>query len=107
MQSNLSIDELNQEIAEADIEIRASSFDVLEIWLECKIEPKLWSQVQYQFEHKFWVVALLNHSCLYFNFVEGGWGWGKFSFDGIIEKYHWEQEELFQAFIWRYEDQLI
>ena len=69
MQSNLSIDEIIQEIAEADSAISDSDLETLNIWLKSKIEP-----VQYKFNDNFWVVATLNNSCLYFNFVEEGWG---------------------------------
>ncbi|MGY8900854.1 hypothetical protein [Alteromonas lipotrueae] len=107
MQSNLTFDEVNQELAEADIAISDSEFETLKTWVKCKIQPVKWKQKQYDFEHDFWVVAILNGSCLYFNFVEEGWGWGKFSESGSIVKYHWEQEELGEAFIWRYKDQTI
>ena len=107
MQSNLSLDDVIQEIAEADMAISDSDFDNLRIWLKSKIVPAQWQHKQYQFDEKFWVVATLNHSCLYFNFVEEGWGWGKFSLTGFIEKYHWEQEELYEAFIWRFKDQVV
>lgn len=107
MQSNLTLDEVNQELAEADVAIGTSEFEILKKWVKCKIEPAKWRQEQYDFEDKFWVVAILNSSCLYFNFVEEGWGWGKFKDSGSIIKYHWEQEELGEAFIWRHEDQVI
>ena len=107
MQSNLSIDEVIQEVAEAYSAISDSDFEILKIWLKSKIEPVQWKHKQYKFDDNFWVVATLNNSCLYFNFVEEGWGWGKFCSAGFIEKYHWEQEELYEAFIWRYKDQAI
>ena len=106
MQSNLTLDEVNQELAEADVAISDSDFETLKTWVKCKIEPVKWKQEQYDFEHEFWVVAILNGSCLYFNFVEEGWGWGKFRENGSIVKYHWEQEELREAFIWRYKDRV-
>jgi hypothetical protein len=106
MQSNLTLDEVNQELAEADIAISDSEFEILKTWIKCKVPPMKWKQKQYSFEHEFWIVAISNGSCLYFNFVEEGWGWGKFSESGYIVKYHWEQEELDEAFIWRYKDQV-
>jgi hypothetical protein len=107
MQSNLTLDEVNQELAEADIVISDSEFETLKAWIKCKIQPVKLKQGQYEFENDFWVVAILNGSCLYFNFVEEGWGWGKFNESDSIVKYHWEQEELGEAFIWRYKDQAI
>jgi hypothetical protein len=107
MQSNLTLDEVNQELSEADVAIGDSEFETLKAWVKCKIEPVKWKQAQYDFEHEFWVVAILNDSCLYFNFVEEGWGWGKFNESDSIVNYHWEQEELGEAFIWRYKDQVI
>ena len=107
MQSNLFFDVVAQEVAEADFIISNSDFDTLKTWLTSKIEPTQWKHKQYEFEEKFWVIATLKQSCLYFNFVEEGWGWGKFKDNGLIEKYHWEQEALYEAFIWRYKDQLF
>jgi hypothetical protein len=31
---------------------------------------------------------------MYFNFVEGGWGWGRYEQWGRIESYHWQQDEI-------------
>ena len=107
MQSNLSFDEVIQEMAEADFAISDSDFDTLKTWLKSQVNPTLWVHEQYELEEKFWVVATLESSCLYFNFIEEGWGWGKFKESGVIEKYHWEQEELHEAFIWRNKEQLI
>ena len=107
MQSNLTFEQINQELLEADLAIKDSGFETMKTWVKCKIQPVKWEQEQYNFEHKFWVVAILDDSCLYFNFVEAGWGWGKFHESGSIMEYHWEQEELSEAFIWRYKDQII
>ena len=107
MQFNLSLDEVRQEITEADFKISDSGTDTFKTWLKSKIAPVQWKHEQYEFDDKFWVVALLNQNCLYFNFVEGGWGWGTYSETGSIEKYHWEQEELYEAFIWRYKERLF
>ncbi len=102
MQYNLSLDEVIHQIAEADSKISESDFDTLDTWLKSKIKPALWQHKQYKFDEKFWVVAILNRTCLYFNLVEEGWGWGKYTETGFIEYYHWEQDELYEAFIWRY-----
>jgi hypothetical protein len=40
------------------------------------------------------VIAILGTRCLYFNHVEGGWGWGHFSEWGRIADYHWQQDEV-------------
>jgi len=107
MLSNLSLSEVVKEVSDAELAIHNTDFDSLKTWHNIKILPELWKHNQYDFEEKFWVVATIERSCLYFNFVEEGWGWGKFKENGIIEKYHWEQEELHEAFIWRHKEQLI
>ncbi|GMM67943.1 hypothetical protein MTsDn1_12380 [Alteromonas sp. MTD1] len=106
MQFNLSRNEVIKEIVEADSIVSDSDFYTLKTWLKYKIEPVQWQHEQYEFDDKFWVVVLLNQNCLYFNFIEEGWGWGKFSENGFIEKYHWEQDKLYEAFLWRYKDKL-
>ena len=40
------------------------------------------------------VVGIVGRRCLYFNLVEHGWGWGRFSEWGTISEYHWQQDEL-------------
>lgn len=107
MQSNLSIDKLKEEISEAELFFKQSFQSMSEIWLRSKVKPSMWSQNQYEAEGEFWVVAIIGQSCLYYNPVEEGWGWGEFSHEGIIEKYHYEQDTLDEAFRWHYEDQRL
>ena len=107
MQSNISLDEVMQEVVKADTAISNTDSETFKAWLKHKVKPVQWEHKQYALDERFWVVATLNNSCLYFNCIEEGWGWGKFCSVGTIEKYHWEQEELYEAFIWRYKDQVI
>lgn len=62
-----------------------------ELWEHVRIEPQRWGHSQYVPVEPFWVVGLIGQRCLYFNDVEGGWGWGAFKEWGQIAEYHFEQ----------------
>jgi len=64
------------------------------LWERVKIEPSKWAQEQYAVSGGVWVVAVLGTTCLYFNGVEKGWGWGKFNSWGKVSSYHWQQDEI-------------
>ncbi|MGX5174274.1 hypothetical protein ACUR5C_09665 [Aliikangiella sp. IMCC44653] len=102
MRNNLSRKEVQNELSEAMKIISGS--ELASVWNEVQIEPALWAQNQYSFNEDFWVVAIVQNYCLYFNFVEKGWGWGKFVTYGRISFYQWEQEEIQEAFLWRYKE---
>ena len=104
MHHNLSLENVLDEISISERIIQKSNVNNFTIWSKIKIFPELWEQHQYDFDAKFWVVAAFDNYCLYLNFVEGGWGWGKFESQGHISEYQWEQEELHEAFLWRFDD---
>jgi hypothetical protein len=80
----------------ADIVASENEFDVRSrhLWAKLRIPPMRWSQQQYPGASSFWVVGILGNRCLYFNEVEKGWGWGRFSEWGVIAEYHWQQDEI-------------
>jgi hypothetical protein len=83
--------EVSSEIAAAEGELDARS---RRFWERILVKPALWSQDQYPGLASFWVVAILGNRCLYFNEVEKGWGWGRYSEWGRISEYQWQQDEL-------------
>lgn len=88
--------EVEREIAESEHQMDARS---ARLWDRLRIRPALWAQGQYRDEsdqcgEPFWVVAVMGTRCLYFNHVEGGWGWGRFSEWGKVSEYHWQQDEI-------------
>jgi hypothetical protein len=85
-----------KEVAEAERDLDASE---RRLWERIRIAPVRWEQRQYgdeanQYSERFWVVAIMGTRCLYFNHVEGGWGWGRFAEWGSICEYHWQQDEI-------------
>lgn len=72
---------------ELDIRIRR-------LWDRVSLEPQRWRAAQYPQKAEVWVVGVLGDRCLYFNEVEGGWGWGRFSEWGRVADFHWEQLEI-------------
>ncbi|WP_196159658.1 hypothetical protein [Reinekea sp. G2M2-21] len=102
MRDNLSKKEVLNELSEAKKVISGS--ELSSVWDDVQVEPILWTQNQYNFDEEFWVIAVVQNYCLYFNFVEEGWGWGKFVTKGTISSYQWEQEEIHEAFLWRYKE---
>jgi hypothetical protein len=97
MNNNLTETQIESEISKAEDELGHIDTRALCLWHKVKISPALWLQNQYQDIGPFWVIGLLGSHCLYFNFVEGGWGWGKFEKMGEIEEYHWDQLEIQQV----------
>lgn len=67
------------------------------LWELLRISPSKWNQRQYEGTEGVWVVALMGSRCLYFNPVESGWGWGRFTSWGVIHGYHWQQDEIQHA----------
>lgn len=87
---------VQQEIAAAADELRADE-RALRFWHRMHIPPQHWSHKQYPGAELFWVIALLGERCLYFNSVEGGWGWGRYKAHGNISEYHYQQDEIHQV----------
>lgn len=94
MHNNFAAEEIESEIRSAEIELSKFDIRAFRMWEGIRVTPTQWSQKQYEGVGNFWVVGLLGKRCLYFNSVEGGWGWGKYSHWGEISEYHWEQLEI-------------
>ena len=102
MKHNLTLQDVHIELEESERRINMS--ELRRTWESIKIEPSLWQQNQYDTPERFWVIAIAGKYCLYFNYIEGGWGWGKFEPMGKIIEYQWEQEEIYEAFLWRFHE---
>jgi hypothetical protein len=84
-------EQVASEIAECE---KALVGPPLRLWERVRIAPVLWTQQQYPGDSPFWVVAILGRRCLYYNQVEGGWGWGRFVDWWRIADYHCQQDEI-------------
>ncbi len=91
----LTREDIKQEIATAETELLEPDKRGIRLYERIKIKPDLWAQEQYPDNKKFWVIALMGTRCLYFNHVEGGWGWGQYSKWGEISGYHWQNLEIY------------
>jgi hypothetical protein len=85
---------IEKEISEAEDMLREPDERAIRLWERIRIAPQLWSQEQYPDNEPFWVIAAMGHRCLYFNHVEGGWGWGLYEQWGKVSEYHWEVSEI-------------
>lgn len=94
MKGNLTITQVQEEIATAERKLIARDERASRLWDRVKVLPAVWEQEQYPGDDSFWVIAILGSHCLYFNPAEEGWGWGRFQDWGKIESYHWEQDEI-------------
>jgi hypothetical protein len=86
----LSKIEVEKEIALAESKLMEPDERAIRLWKRIQIAPQRWSQKQYPHINQFWVVAVKGFRCLYFNHVEGGWGWGKYDQWGKVSEYHWQ-----------------
>jgi hypothetical protein len=87
-------EEIKKEIALSEQTLREPDERVIRLWERMRITPSRWCQEQYPGGKQFWVIAILGTRCLYYNEVEGGWGWGRYEQWGTISAYHWQQDEL-------------
>lgn len=94
MKDNLTAIEISGEIETAELELVEPDGRASLLWERIKVPASLWTQSQYPIDSSFWVIAILGSYCMYFNFVEGGWGWGRYEQWGRIESYHWQQDEI-------------
>lgn len=72
MHSNLSLDDVVQEVIKADAAISNTDSETFKAWLKHKVKPVQWEHKQYALDERFWVFATLNNSCLYFKCIEEG-----------------------------------
>lgn len=65
------------------------------LWNAIKIPPEKWQQDPYGNEGGgFWVVGLIGRQCLYYNDIEGGFEWSRYTQYGLIEEYVCNQDTL-------------
>ena len=95
--TNLTENEISSEILEAEKEIENWESEYINFWQKVKIQPKKWAQYQYDKSDDFWVIALAGKNCLYFNYIEKGWGWGCYEKYGEISVFHYQQDEIQHA----------
>ncbi len=86
--------DLEKEIALANTKLREPDERAIHLWERIRIVPELWTQTQYSGGEQVWVIAVMGHQCLYYNFVEGGWGWGHYKLWGEVCEFHWEQLDI-------------
>ena len=94
MKNNLTATQIRDEIKNAECELAEPDGRAARLWEKIKVPASLWSQSQYLIDSTFWVIAIMGTQCMYFNDVEGGWGWGRYQEWGRIESYHWQQDEI-------------
>ena len=90
----LDPDQMKQEIANAETALDDLGLRERRLWDRMCITPEKWAHEQYPNCDSFWVVAILGRRCLYFNFVEFGWGWGRFEKWGQIDEFHWNDLDI-------------
>ncbi len=90
----LTIEDIEKEIIKSEKELNEPDSRAINLWDNIKIKPQKWTHNQYPKCDTFWVIAIMGNQCVYFNNLEGGWGWGKFDNWGNIKEYHWEQLEI-------------
>jgi hypothetical protein len=93
----LSSDQIRREIQSAERTLDEVGVRERRLWDRIRIKPAQWRQAQYPGDELVWVVAVMGRRCLYFNHVEGGWGWGRFDVWGDVSEYHWQQDEIQHA----------
>jgi hypothetical protein len=94
MKDNLTESQVQAEIAKAEHELVEPDSRAVRLWERIKIPASLWRQSQYPVDSSFWVIAVMGNRCMYFNHVEGGWGWGRYHDWGSIATYHCQQDEI-------------
>ena len=94
MKDNLTATEIQDKIKNAESELFEPDGRADRLWERIKVPASLWAQSQYPTDSRFWVIAIMGTQCMYFNYVEGGWGWGRYQEWGRIETYHWQQDEI-------------
>ncbi len=90
----LTKEEVEGEIAEAERELNEEDERAYRLLQRMQITPELWTQEQYPGNELFWVIAIMGSRCLYYNHVEGGWGWGRYAQMGEVSEHHWQQLEI-------------
>ena len=90
----LTTEDVDREIAASETELHEPDGRAARLWERIRIAPEQWSHEQYPSIGPFWVIGILGKRCLYFNSVEGGWGWGRYTHWGSIKEYQWQNDEI-------------
>lgn len=93
----LTAKDVAREIVESEAKLREYDERAFRTWKRIRISPELWSQQQYPDIGPVWVVGVMGRRCLYFNGVEGGWGWGQDRKWGQVIDYHCQLDEIYQV----------
>lgn len=85
---------IRQSVAQSLAQLQPGDAGSRALWELMQITPSTWAQQQYPEDGPHWVVAIMGNRCLYFNDVEGGWGWGRFTQWGQVDGYHRDQMQV-------------
>jgi len=91
---NSSLQELAEEISQAEKQLSELGKPYLRLWQTLKVDPVRWPQQEYADAGQAWVIAIKGSECLCFNMIEEGWGWVAYSSWGELTEFHWEQDEI-------------
>lgn len=73
----------------------------LRMWKLIQITPEKSTQHLWGDEGEgFWGVALIRNCCLYFNDIENGYNWSRFTVYGTIDEYWCNQDTIPQAILY-------
>ncbi len=77
----------------------------LKFWEYIKIEPEKWNEDTMGDEgNGFWVVAIIGKNVIYYNDIEEGFNFSKFTTFGKIDEYKCSQFELHEMIIGIYDE---
>jgi hypothetical protein len=91
---HFSEDEIEAELQATATAVAELGDRELRLWQRIAVTPARWKQQQYPGDGPVWVVGVMGRRCLYFNHMEGGWGWGRFEEWGSVGEYHWQDLEI-------------
>ncbi|MFD2904687.1 hypothetical protein [Sphingobacterium anhuiense] len=88
----ITFEELKIEISNGEHKMDQN---LLDFWNKIKTVPKKWSEAEYGDEgNGFWVVAKFKNLVVYYNDIEEGFNISEFKYEGEIQEYGAEQDEL-------------
>jgi hypothetical protein len=88
----ISETDLLQLIQAAELEMERS---VKRFWDQIKVKPQKWSLSPWGDDGGgFWVVAVIGQQCIYYNDIEDGFNFSRFTSFGCIDEYWCNQTEL-------------
>jgi hypothetical protein len=90
----LQISDVAAEIVAAERELNEPDQRAIRLWERIRIPPRRWRSSQYPGTTPVWVIAVLGCRCMYYNELEGGWGWGRYTDYGTVSEFHWQNDEI-------------